>query len=266
MRATVLTLGEHTHVGLLTMHHIVFDGWSTGILIRELAALYGSFSSGRVPSLPDLPIQYADFARWQREWLRADVLERQVAYWTTQLRGAPLLLELPIDHPRPSVRSFRGTNSSLTLPPGLSARLKALSRQHGVTPFMTLLASFQILLHCYSGQDDLVIGTPVANRGRVELEGLIGFFVNTLVLRTDLSGDPAFPEVLRRVREVCLGAYTHQDLPFERLVEELHQPRSLTRSPVFQAMFVLQNAPLDALAMPGMTLTPVEIDTGTSSI
>jgi amino acid adenylation domain-containing protein len=264
VRATVLRLGEDEHVGLLTMHHIVSDGWSTGILIREMAALYDAFSSDRVASLPELPIQYADFAHWQRDWLQGEVLETQLSYWKQQLLGAPPLLELPVDHPRPAVQAFHGAHQSILLPRTVGDGLKALSRKEGVTLFMTLLAAFQVLLHRYTNQEDLVIGTPIANRNRLEIERLIGFFVNTLVLRTDLSGNPSFLELLRRVREVCLGAYAHQDLPFERLVEELHLPRDLSRNPLFQVMFVLQNASPQAVELPGLSLSPVEVDTGTT--
>jgi amino acid adenylation domain-containing protein len=264
VRATVLRLGENEHVGLLTMHHIVSDGWSTGILIREMAALYAGFCSGSPALLPELPVQYADFAHWQRHWLEGEVLETQLAYWKQQLAGAPAILELPVDHARPAVQTFRGAHQSLSLPKDVSARLKALSRQQGSTLFMTLLAAFKILLHCYTSQVDIILGTPIANRNRLEIEGLIGFFVNTLVLRTDLSGDPDFREVLRRVREVCLGSYAHQDLPFERLVEELHLERTLSHNPLFQVMFVLQNARPGPLELPGLTLTPLDVDSGTT--
>jgi len=264
VRATVLQLGENEHVGLLTMHHIVSDGWSTGILIREMAVLYDAFCSERPASLPELPIQYADFAHWQRQWLEGEVLETELSYWKQQLLGAPPLLELPTDHPRPAVQTFRGAHQSFLLPKTVGDALKTLSRQEGVTLFMTLLASFKILLHGYATQDDLVVGTPTANRNRLEIEGLIGFFVNTLVLRTDLSGNPTFRGLLCRVREVCLGAYAHQDLPFERLVEELHPARDLSRNPLFQVMFVLQNASPQAVELPGLSLSPVEVDTRTT--
>jgi len=264
VRATVLRLGEDEHVGLLTMHHIVSDGWSTGILIREMAVLYDAFCSERPASLPELPIQYADFAHWQRHWLEGEVLETQLTYWKQQLLGAPPLLELPADHPRLAVQTFHGAHQSILLPRTVGDGLKALSRHEAVTLFMTLLAAFQVLLHGYTNQDDLVIGTPIANRNRLEIERLIGFFVNTLVLRTDLSGNPSFRELLRRVREVCLGAYSHQDLPFERLVEELHLARDLSRNPLFQVMFVLQNASPQAVELPGLRLSPVEVDTRTT--
>ena len=264
VRATVLRLGEDEHIGLLTMHHIVSDGWSTGILIREMAGLYGVFSSDRLASLPELPIQYADFAHWQRDWLQGEVLETQLIYWKQQLLGAPPLLELPADHPRPAMQTFHGAHQSILVPRTVGDGLKALSRQEGVTVFMTLLAAFQVLLHGYTNQDDFVMGTPIANRNRLEVEGLIGFFVNTLVLRADLSGNPTVRELLRRVREVCLGAYAHQDLPFERLVEELHLARDLSRNPLFQVMFVFQNTSLQTVELPGLSLSPVEVDTGTT--
>ena len=265
VRAMVLRLDENEHVGVLTTHHIVSDGWSGGILIREMAALYEGFCSGRPTPLPELPIQYADFAHWQRQWLQGEVLETQLGYWKQQLGAAPPLLELPTDRPRPIVQTFRGARQSLALPKNISDQLKALSRQQGVTLFMTLLAAFKVLLHSYTSQDDIIIGTPIANRNRLEIEGLIGFFVNTLVLRTDLSGDPDFSEVVRRVREVCLGAYAHQDLPFERLVEELHLTRNLSHNPLFQVMFALQNARPEAFELSGLTLNPLEVDSGTAT-
>ena len=218
VRGTVLRLSDEEHVGLLTMHHIVSDGWSTGILVREVATLYVAFCAGGSSPLPALPVQYADFAYWQREWLQGEVLETQIAYWKKQLAGAPAPIDLPTDHPRPAVQTFRGAHQSLVLPKQVQEGFKALGRQEGVTQFMTLLAAFQVLLYRYTSRDDLIVGTPIANRNRLETEGLIGFFVNALVLRTDLSGNPSFRELLRRVREVCLGAYSHQDLPFDRLV------------------------------------------------
>ena len=263
LRVTLLRLADEEHVGLLTMHHIVSDGWSTGILIREMAVLYEAFSGKRASPLPELPIQYADFAHWQREWLQGEVLETQLTYWKRQLLGASPL-ELPTDRPRPAVQTFRGSLQSLLLPTNMGEGLKALSREHGVTLFMTLLAAFNILLQRYTAQDDLIVGTPIANRNRLETEGLIGFFVNTLVIRTDLSGHPTFMELARRVRDVCLGAYAHQDLPFERLVEELHLERNLGRNPLFGVMFVLQNASLQTIGLPGITLSPIEIDSGTA--
>jgi amino acid adenylation domain-containing protein len=264
IRCTVLRLGDEEHVGLLTMHHIISDGWSTGILVREVATLYVAFCAGGSSPLPALPIQYADFAHWQRQWLQGEVLETQIAYWKKQLANAPALIDLPTDHPRPAVQTFRGAHQSLVLPKHLQEGFKTLSRQEGVTLFMTLLAAFKVLLYRYTSQDDLIVGTPIANRNRLETEGLIGFFVNALVLRTDLSGNPSFRELLRRVREVCLGAYGHQDLPFDRLVEELHVKRDLSRNPLFQVMFVMHNAPLRTVELPGLTLSPVEGDSETA--
>ncbi|NOT58294.1 MAG: amino acid adenylation domain-containing protein, partial [Deltaproteobacteria bacterium] len=264
VRVTLLRLDAEEYVGLLTMHHIVSDGWSTGILIREMAVLYHAFSSGGSSPLPALPIQYADFAHWQRQWLQGEVLETQLAYWKAQLVEAPPFLEVPTDHPRPAVQTFRGAHQSVVLPATLTEGFKVLSRQEGVTLFMTLLAAFKVLLFRYTGQDDLIVGTPVANRNRLEIEGLIGFFVNTLVLRTHLSDNPSFRELVRQVREVCLGAYVHQDLPFERLVEELHLERNLNRNPLFQVMFVFQNAALRSLELPGLTVSPVEAESETA--
>ncbi len=263
LRVTLLRLAEEEHVGLLTMHHIVSDGWSTGILIREMAVLYEAFSCGNSSPLPELPIQYADFAYWQRQWLQGEVLETQLTYWKRQLLGVSPL-ELPTDYIRPAVQTFRGSLQSSPLPRKMGEGLRALSRHEGTTLFMTLLTAFNILLHRYTGQDDLIVGTPIANRNRLEIEGLIGFFVNTLAMRTDLSGNPTFRGLLRRLREVCLGAYAHQDLPFERLVEELHLERNLGRNPLFQVMFVLQNTSLQTVGLPGLTLSPVEIDSGTA--
>jgi amino acid adenylation domain-containing protein len=264
LRASVLKLADGEQVGLLTMHHIVSDGWSAGILIREMAALYQAYCAGSPSPLPELPIQYADFAHWQREWLQGAVLQRQLDYWKKQLEGSPPLLELPEDHPRPAVQTFRGGHQSLLLPKSIGSELTALSRREAATLFMTLLAAFKVLLHCYTRQDDLVVGTPVANRNRLEIEGLIGFFVNSLVLRTSLSGNPTFRELVRRVRKVCVDAYAHQDLPFERLVEELHIERDLSRNPLFQVMFVLQNASMHAVELPGLTLNPVIAEGGTT--
>jgi amino acid adenylation domain-containing protein len=263
-RATLVQLAEEEYVLLLNMHHIVSDGWSMGVLIQELTALYKAFSAGNPSPLPELPIQYADYAVWQRQWLQGDVLQQQLSYWQRQLGGSPSVLELPTDRPRPPAQTYRGTRQSLLLPKPLTDALRALSQREGVTLFMTLLATFQTLLQRYTGQDDLLVGSPIANRKRAEIEGLIGFFVNTLVLRTDLSGNPTFRELLRRVREVALGAYAHQDLPFEQLVEELQPERRLSHSPLFQVMFSLQNAPRQALYLPSLTLTPLTLGSGTA--
>ncbi|HEX8921031.1 MAG TPA: condensation domain-containing protein, partial [Pyrinomonadaceae bacterium] len=264
LRAKLLRLSEEEHVLLMTMHHIVSDGWSMGILIREVAALYEAFSHGAASPLPELAIQYADFAVWQREWLEGEVLEKQLGYWREQLGGAPPVLELPTDKARPAMQSFSGAVYEFELGQELRKGLEALSRREGATLFMTLLAAFQTLLGRYSGQTDIVVGSPVANRNRAETEGLIGFFVNMLVLRTDLSGNPSFRELIGRVRETALGAYAHQDVPFEKLVEELQPERDMSRSPLFQVVFVLQNAPMPNLELPGLTLSPVEIDSSTT--
>jgi amino acid adenylation domain-containing protein len=241
-RATLLRLGEEEHVLLLSMHHIVSDGWSMGVFARELSALYGAYREGGESPLPELAVQYADYAVWQREQLAGEVLDRQLAYWTERLSGAPELLELPTDHPRPPVQTYRGATVPVALSGELLERLQALGRSEGATLYMTLLAAFQVLLGRYGGSEDVVVGSPIAGRTRGEVEALIGFFVNTLVVRTDLSGDPSFRETLRRVREATLGAYAHQDVPFEKLVVELQPERSLSHSPLFQVLFALQNA------------------------
>ena len=256
-RVKLLKLAEDEYVLILMLHHIVSDGWSTGVLMRELSALYNAYLHDRPSPLPPLPIQYVDYAVWQREYLQGEVLERQLSYWKEQLAEAPALLDLPTDRPRPNVQSGRGAAVTFSLPEELSAALRRLSRDNGVTLFMTLLAAFQILLHRYSGQEDLLIGSPIAGRNRREVEGLIGFFVNTLVLRGDVRGNPSFRELLGRVRETALGAYAHQDLPFEKLVEELQPARDMSRSPLFQVMFSLHNAPGSALELPGLTLSAI---------
>ncbi len=259
VRARLLQLAQQEHVLLFCMHHLVADGWSIGVLLRELIALYHAYSQ-RLPSpLPELSIQYADFALWQRERLVAGILEKQLAYWRKQLADAPTLLQLPTDHPRPAIQTFHGATVSFTLSPQLTQALKTLSQQQGVTLFMTLLAAFQVLLFRYTGQEDIVIGTPIAGRTHRQTEDLIGFFVNTLVLRTDLSGNPSFRSLLKRVREVALDAYAHQDVPFERLVEELQPARDLSHNPLFQILFVLQNAPLRIAELPDLKVDPLRI-------
>jgi amino acid adenylation domain-containing protein len=264
LRATVFHLAEQEHVLLLVMHHIASDGWSMGIFFRELTVCYTAFVNGQSLSLPPLPIQYADYAVWQRQWLQGEELAKQVAYWRRQLAGMPSLLELPTDYPRPAVQTYHGTRYHFLFTRSLANSLTALSRQEGVTLFMLLLAAFQVLLQRYTRQEDIVVGSPIAGRTRAETEGLIGFFVNTLVLRTDCAGNPTFRELLRRVREVALEAYAHQDLPFERLVEEVQPERTLSYSPLCQVIFALQNAPSHALELAGLTISPVEIDTGTA--
>ena len=227
------------------------------VLVREVAALYAAFSAGQPSPLPELPVQYADYAVWQRSWLQGEALDAQLAWWRKQLEGAPAALELPTDFPRPAVQSFRGAAVPVRLSRPVSESLKALCQKEGVTPFMALLAAYQVLLSRYSGQDDITVGSPIAGRRMVELEGLIGFFVNTLALRTRLEGNPSFRQVLARVKETTLGAFAHQDIPFEKLVEELAPARTLGRSPLFQVMFALQNMPQQALQMPGFSLRPL---------
>jgi amino acid adenylation domain-containing protein len=239
-RATLVRGGDEAQAIVLVMHHAVSDGWSLDVLTRELTALYGAFARGEEPDLAPLPVQYADYALWQRAWLQGDVLARQVAYWRERLDGAPALLDLPADRPRPAVQGFAGASLPVRLPRETSDAVAALARQAGVTPFMALLAAFSAVLGRWAGTDDIVVGSPIAGRTRGETEGLIGFFVNNLVLRTDLSGDPSFRALLARVREVTLGAYAHQDVPFEKLVEELRVERSLAHTPLFQVMFALQ--------------------------
>jgi len=252
IRSTLLRLGEEDHVLLLTIHHIAFDGWSLNVLARELAALYQAFCAARPQPLPELPVQYADYAHWQRQWLQGDVLQTQLSYWKRQLAGVRVLA-LPTDHPRPPIQTLRGARQSLALSSRLTEELKILSRREGVTPFMSLLAAFTTLLYGYTGQDDIAVGTFLINRNRAETEGLIGFFINNLVLRADLSGNPSFRELLVRVRTVALTAYAHQDLPFEKLLEELRPERDRSRTPLFQVMLVLQNTPDSALELPGLT-------------
>ncbi|HVG44488.1 MAG TPA: condensation domain-containing protein, partial [Longimicrobium sp.] len=256
-RAALLRLGEEDHVLLLSMHHIVSDGWSMGVLFRELSALYEAYREGGESPLPELPVQYADYARWQREQLEGEALDRQLSYWRERLAGAPGLLELPTDHPRPAVRTYRGASVPVELSPELLERLQALGRSEGATLYMVLLGAFQVLLSKYAGSEDVVVGSPIAGRTRGEVEALIGFFLNTLVLRTDLSGDPSFRETLRRVREATLGAYAHQEVPFERLVAELQPERSMSHAPLFQVMFTLQNAEGRGDALAGLEVSAV---------
>src|SRR5229473_724460 len=256
VRGLLVRLSDDEYLLLVTMHHIVTDEWSIRVLVREVARLYEAFVKGEESPLPELGIQYADYAVWQREWLQGEILEGQLKYWREQLKDVPVL-EMPTDHPRPAVASHRGAGVPVQISREVLKGLKELSGQEGMTLFMVLLAGFQVMLSRYSGQEDVVVGAPISNRTHVELEELIGFFVNQLVLRVDLSGDPSVREMLRRVREVCLGAYAHQDLPFERLVEDLNPKRDLSREPLFQVMLVLQNAPIGELRMGGLELTGV---------
>ncbi|MFP2912829.1 condensation domain-containing protein, partial [Pyxidicoccus sp. 3LFB2] len=264
MRVLLLKLAEREHVLVLTMHHIISDGWSMDILIREMAAIYEAFTAGRASPLPELAFQYADFAAWQRQWLEGAVLQRQLGWWRQQLDGIPQLLQLPTDKPRPTVRTYRGATRVLTLPAQLATSLRELSQREGVTLYMTLLAAFDVLLARYSGQTDIVVGTDIANRTHAETEGLIGFFINQLVMRTKLEGDPTFRELLGRVREASLGAYAHQDVPFEELVRELNPERSLGHAPLFQVKLVLQNQPRSRLDLPDLTMEMVPSEHHTS--
>ncbi len=265
LRVTLLVLSETKHILLVNMHHIICDDWSIGVLVRELGTLYAAFTSTDAKLgdakllLPELPLQYADFAHWQREWLQGDVLQSQLTYWRQQLNGISML-HLPTDKARSPIQSYQGATQFLELPKNLTDALETLSQQEGTTFFMTLLAAFQILLYRYTHQEDIAVGSPIANRNRSEIEGLIGFFVNSLVLRTDLSGNPTFRELLGRVREVTLGGYSHQDLPFEKLVEELHPERNLSQHPLFQVVFSLQNAPMSGLELPGLVPSFINID------
>ncbi len=263
LRASLVRVGAEEHAALVTMHHVASDGWSLGLLMREVTALYAAAVAGGPaalpppPPLPELPVQYADFASWQRGWLAGEVLAAELAYWRDQLAGLPPVLELPADRPRPAVQSFRGGSRDLALGGELSGALEALARQRGATPFMVLLAGFATLLDRYSGQGDVAVGTPIAGRTHVEIEGLIGFFVNTLVLRLRPSEAASFAALLERAREVVLSAHAHQSVPFERLVEELAPQRSLAHAPLFQAMLVLQNTPREPAELAGLALEPM---------
>lgn len=253
IRATLLQLRDEEYVFLITMHHIISDGWSLGVLRKDFTALYRAFSTQQPCPPSELPIQYVDFAHWQRQWLTGKVLEGQLAYWRRQLAGIPTL-QLPTDRPRPAVQTHNGAMSFCKIPESIKEGLFTIGRHEGITLATTLLAAFQTLLSRYTGQTDIAVGSPIANRNRMEVEGLIGFFTNTLVMRTDLSGDPSFREVLQRVHQVALGAHDHQDLPFERLVEELHPERDLSRNPLFQVMFAVQNTPSEGFTLPGVTV------------
>ncbi|MBD2244331.1 non-ribosomal peptide synthetase [Nostoc sp. FACHB-888] len=259
LRATLFQIDEQEQILLLVMHHIASDGWSMGILWQQLASLYEALLSGKPSPLAKLPIQYADFAVWQHQWLSGEVLSSQINYWKTQLTGANTVLELPTDRPRPPVQTYQGAAESLMLPQTLSASLIELSRQEGVTLFMTLLAAFGTILHRYTGQEDILIGSPIAGRNRSEIEGLIGFFINTVVLRTDFSGNPSFRSMLSRVRQMALGAYAHQDMPFEKLVEELQPERDTSRNPLFQVWFNMLNLKDIQLELPGVAIEPVSM-------
>ena len=286
IRVVLLRLDQNSHALLIAMHHIISDGWSVGILLSEMTALYRAFSSehrqdlqdfsgfnsiGPHPEkscqsclLPELPIQYADFAIWQRRWLSGERLDRQLDYWKRQLEGVPSALDLPTDRPYPPVRTFRGAKYHFLISEALLEKIKAMNRSHGVTLFMTLLAAFKTLLYRYTGQSDIVIGSPIAGRNLREVENLIGFFVNTLALRSDTGGAPRFSDLLGRVRETALGAYAHQDLPFEKLVEELQPERNLSHTPLFQVMFALENMALRSMELAGVQIDLMGIDSGSA--
>ena len=266
LRLTLVHLDEAEYVALLTMHHIVSDAWSIGILIRELTLLYEAFSTGQPSPLPVLPIQYGDFAAWQRQWLQGEVLNKQLLYWKKQLGSNPPVLQLPTDRPRPKIRTFNGSRQSFSVPTEIVKELKKLSHKEEVTLFMTLLTAFKILLYRYTFQEDILIGSPIANRNQKQTESLIGFFINTLVLRTNLSGNLTFRDLLQRVKKVALEAYDHQDLPFEKLVEELQLERDLSYSPLFQVKFMLENAPKEDLKLPGLTLSFLESENLTAKL
>ena len=264
LRAKLLRLGDEEHILLLTMHHIIADGWSVDVLMREMALLYGAFSEGKPSPLPELAIQYADYTLWQRDWLGGGTLQQQMDYWKRKLQPLPPQIELPQDRIRPIAQSYQGGRERQEIGPAVEKALRKICSQEGVTMYMSLLAAFQVLLHKYSGQEDISVGTPIAGRNQIETEPLIGFFVNTLVMRTDLSGEPTFLELLDRVREVVISAFTHQDLPFGKVVEELNPERSLSHSPLFQVMFAFQNAATTTPQSPGLRLELLDIDTATS--
>ena len=240
LRTVLMRMGEEEHVLVVTMHHVVSDGWSVGVLIREMTALYEAYSRGEESPLAELEMQYADYAIWQREWLRGEVLEEQMRYWREELKGLEPL-EMPTDRARPAVPSHRGGVIPFIIPAEMTRELKRLSQREGVTLFMTMVAGLEVMLRSWTGQEEIGVGTPIANRNREETEGLIGFFINQVVLRSDLRGEPTFREVMKRVKEVTLGAYEHQDVPFEKVVEEVIPEREMSRTPLFQVMMVMEN-------------------------
>jgi hypothetical protein len=260
IRAILVRMGEDEHAVLFTMHHIVSDGWSKSVLVREVAALYEAYSQGRSSPLPELAIQYADYAVWQRNWMQGQILEKQLAYWRQRLGGSLPVFELPTDRPRPAAPSYRGARHSFMLTTSLTAELKELSRARGATLFMTLMAAFKTLLYRQTGQEDLLVGTAIAGRNQSQTEGLIGFFINTLALRTDLAGSPKFTDLLAQVKKVALEAYAYQELPFDKLIEDLQPERSAGRAPIVQVSFGLQNALKSYLELPGLTLSELDFE------
>jgi hypothetical protein len=264
LRATLVRVAEEEeYVLLLTIHHIICDKWSLDVFLRELVLLYGAFSRNQPSPLPELPFQYADFAQWQQEHLSDEMVERQLAFWKKQLEGATPYLNLPTDHPRPDLQSFRGARYPVSFPGELAEEIDAFSQREGGTFFITALAAFKALLHVYTKQADILLGTTILGRHQPEAEALIGFFANTLVLRTDLSGDPTFRELLARMRQMMLDSHAHQDLPFEKLVERLCDERDPSRHPFFQVMFNLQSSPVEELTLPDLTFNRIEADSGT---
>lgn len=264
-RTSLICLAPDEHVLLLSLHHIIADGWSLGILVREIAVLYAAFAAGAPSPLTELPIQYTDFAVWQRQWLQGEVLHRQLDYWRRQFADLPPALDLPTDYPRRPVQSFRGERELISLSNEVSGQLKELAQGEGATLFMTLLAAFQLLLHQYSGQEDILVGTNIANRNRGSVENLIGFFVNNIVLRTSFAGNPTFRQLLRRARDVTFGAYAHQDVPFEMLLEAVLPERRDHLAPLFQVMLVLQNAPFPTVEIDGLKLSLLDSSNETSN-
>jgi hypothetical protein len=259
LRATLVRLNDNDYILSLNTHHIVSDGWSMSVLFRELGSFYEAGLTGAPPALPELKIQYADYAVWLQNWLQGDVLQKEVDHWKRQLAGAPMVLELPLDKPRPAVQTVSGAKLRRTVDTELSRAVEKLSREHGVTPYMVLLATFQLLLSRYTGREDFLLGTDLANRTRVETENLIGFFVNLLPVRTILTGNQKFDDLLRRIKEVMLETYAHQDVPFEKIVEASQPPRDLSRNPLVQVLFVMQNTPDRSLELPGLKLTPFDL-------
>lgn len=264
IRVTLLKISPEEYVLILSMHHIISDGWSMGLLVKEISEYYEAFLKGQKASLPEPGIQYGDYAEWQRDWLQGTVLEKEMDFWRSLLKGAPTIIDLPTDRRRPSIQSTNGAIKFFSLPRELSQAVKQLSQRENATVFMTLLTAYGLLLYKYTGQEDILIGTPVAGREKLETENLIGFFVNTLVLRTDLSGNPTFTGLLARIREMALEAYGHQNIPFEKLVEELQGYRDMSRSPLFQVMFMMQNTAIPPLKLSGLELSPLELDSGSS--
>jgi len=254
MRFKLLRLKEYEHILIIVWHHIIADGWSIGIFIKELMIFYRLYSEGQSASLPNLKIQYADFSAWQHQWLQGDFLKQELDFWKNHLQGFEPFLKLPTDRPRQKVRSYQGKTETFSFSKKLSHQLLNISRENEVTLFMTLLTAFKILLYVYTGQKNITVGTPVANRNRKELENLIGYFSNTLALKTDLSGDPSFLNLLERVRRITTTAYAHQDTPFDKVVEALKPKRTLSYSPLFQVLFALQNTPKPKMHLPELTI------------